>query len=130
MMLRTVTHSTTASATVLSFNLCTFVLSYYFPFTRQKYRMVKLSILAAAFGLFCTLVTAHPGHDPEVEALERRAFLQSLSVRSLDHCAAKLKARGIDQKMKGRRKSLAQDLRKKKGHNKGEVKSALSGDIH
>ena len=91
--------------------------------------MVKLSTVAAAFGLLCSLVTAHPGHDPEVEALERRAFLQSLSIRSLDHCASKLKARGIDQKMRGRRKSLAQGLRVENGHNEGETNSVLNIDI-
>jgi hypothetical protein len=76
--------------------------------------MVRLSTCLATLGLLGGLVMAHPGHDHSVEAAERRSFVQQLSARSLDHCAAKLRARGYEQKAMERRQARAVQLRKSK----------------
>lgn len=75
---------------------------------------VKLFLGLAAIA---SNVVAHPGHDPRVEAMERRAYYDSIpeSKRSLSHCAAKLKARGIEQKSKARREALASVMKQKRG---------------
>ena len=73
---------------------------------------MKYSI-AIVLASLATLSIAHPGHDLKREAEERRAFLKN--ARSLDHCAEKLKARGIEQRSLERRQALAASLRAKRG---------------
>ncbi|TRX96108.1 hypothetical protein FHL15_002832 [Xylaria flabelliformis] len=60
------------------------------------------------------LVTAHPGHDHSNEILQRREFISNTKRSDLSHCAAKLKARGVEQRSTQRRKALA-DARSKRG---------------
>jgi len=69
------------------------------------------SLIAAAF--LANNVIAHPGHDIRAEMAERAAFMQT-SKRDLSHCAAKLKARGMDSRSIARRASMAKAARKKR----------------
>lgn len=64
---------------------------------------------------------AHPGHNVEEEALERRAFLKH-SKKDLSHCSAKLKARGVEARALERRAAAVHGLRQ-------EVKGEFDGDI-
>lgn len=58
--------------------------------------------------------TAHKGHDIEREIAAREAWLQH-SVRSVDHCADKLKARGLEARSVERRARAAAHLAEKRG---------------
>lgn len=83
--------------------------------------MVQLTqSLLVGLGLagLASIAAAHPGHDVEAEAAERAAFLKSVPVqgRSLGHCAAKLKARGIAESNVARRENAVQQLRKRAGN--------------
>ncbi|KAL4813664.1 Intradiol ring-cleavage dioxygenase [Aspergillus spinulosporus] len=86
--------------------------------------MVQLSqSLLVGLGLagLASIAAAHPGHNVEIEAAERAAFLKSVPVqgRSLGHCAAKLKARGIAESNAVRRENAVQQLRKRAGNTDG-----------
>lgn len=63
---------------------------------------------------------AHPGHDHAGEAAERAAFTK-FSKKDLSHCAAKFKARGLEQRSIARRTATAQKARAKRGINSGMV---------
>ena len=76
-------------------------------------------LVAAA--ILASNAVAHPGHDHRAEMAERRAFLET-SKRDLSHCAAKMKARGLDQQAVARRAAMAKDARKKRNIIEG-VKS-------
>ncbi|KAL4746253.1 hypothetical protein BDW72DRAFT_210561 [Aspergillus terricola var. indicus] len=83
--------------------------------------MVQLTqSLLVGLGLagLASIAAAHPSHDVEAEAAERAAFLKSVPLqgRSLGHCAAKLKARGIAESNAVRRESAVQQLRKRTGN--------------
>ncbi|KAI0452299.1 aromatic compound dioxygenase [Xylaria acuta] len=69
------------------------------------------TILAASAAV---LVAAHPGHDHSDEILQRRDFISNTKRSDLSHCAAKLKARGVEQRSTLRRRALA-DARSKRG---------------
>lgn len=68
------------------------------------------TIIAGA--LAAAAVVAHPGHDHEAEQLARREALK-FSKRDLSHCAAKIKARGLEARSIKRRTELAAGLSKK-----------------
>lgn len=70
------------------------------------------SILTGA--LAAALVSAHPGHDATQEQAVRRAYLQN-SKKDLSHCAAKIKARGLEARNIKRRENLANKLIEKRG---------------
>ncbi|KAE9377367.1 extracellular dioxygenase [Stipitochalara longipes BDJ] len=70
-----------------------------------------ISLIAAA--VFASNVIAHPGHDIRAEMAERAAFMQT-SKRDLSHCAAKMKARGMDKRSVARRAAIAKEARKKR----------------
>ncbi|KAJ5092468.1 hypothetical protein NUU61_007338 [Penicillium alfredii] len=80
--------------------------------------MVRL-VSAVAAGLFglATVVAGHPGHDVQAEAAERAAFLRNAPIhaRSLDLCAAKLKARGHERRSVARRETAVKKLRQRRG---------------
>lgn len=58
---------------------------------------------------------AHPGHDVQEEALERRTFLSSIKRSSLAHCADKLKARGLEARNIARRSAQVSKAQTKRG---------------
>jgi hypothetical protein len=74
--------------------------------------MQLITSLAAA-SILASNVLAHPGHDIRTEIAERAAFMQ-ISKRDLSHCAAKMKARGMDRSSIARRAAIAKDARKKR----------------
>lgn len=78
--------------------------------------MVHFKNILASLALAST-AAAHPGHDPREEALERRAYYDSVprTKRSLSHCEAKIKARGLEQRSLARRDALATNMRQKRG---------------
>jgi hypothetical protein len=59
-------------------------------------------------------VLAHPGHDVTQELAERREFLGSVKRSSLSHCAATLKARGVDKRNVARRTAMLEKARAKR----------------
>ena len=75
-------------------------------------------LVAAA--ILASNVIAHPGHDVRAEIAERAAFMQT-SKRDLSHCAAKMKARGMDKRSVARRAAIAKDARKKRSIAVGEL---------
>jgi hypothetical protein len=73
------------------------------------------SVLAAS-ALLSSSVVAHPGQsalEMRAEQAERAAFLQH-SKKDLSHCAAKMKARGLENKSIARRQAMAKNARKKR----------------
>ncbi|KAH6652363.1 Intradiol ring-cleavage dioxygenase [Truncatella angustata] len=54
-----------------------------------------------------TLVAAHPGADLKEELRERQEFIANSKRTNLGHCAAKHKARGIEQRAIARRHNVA-----------------------
>ncbi|KAI1277438.1 aromatic compound dioxygenase [Xylaria sp. FL0933] len=78
------------------------------------------TILAAS----AVLVAAHPGVDHDYEILQRREFISNVKRSDLSHCAAKLSARGVEQRATQRRRALAEARSKR-----GIVERAL-GDIN
>ncbi|KAK9415767.1 putative Intradiol ring-cleavage dioxygenase [Seiridium unicorne] len=54
-----------------------------------------------------TLVAAHPGGNIKEELLKRQQFIANSKRTSLGHCAAKHKARGIEQRAIERRQNIA-----------------------
>ncbi|KAG9657804.1 aromatic compound dioxygenase, partial [Aureobasidium melanogenum] len=78
--------------------------------------MVCLKTLVTSFAL-ASITAAHPGHDPREEALERRSYYNSVPAtkRSLSHCEAKIKARGLEQRSLARREALVTNARQKRG---------------
>ncbi|KAE8326870.1 Intradiol ring-cleavage dioxygenase [Aspergillus sergii] len=80
--------------------------------------MVQLaSTLVAGLAGLASVVSAHPGHDVRAEAAERAAFLKNapLRSRSLDQCATKLRARGLEQRNIARREHAVKNLRRSMG---------------
>lgn len=53
---------------------------------------------------------AHPGHSLDQEIAERSAYLAH-SKRDLSHCAAKMKARGVEARALNRRSNAVSSLR-------------------
>lgn len=85
------------------------------------------TIIAGA--LAATVVVAHPGHDHEAEQLERREALK-FSKRDLSHCAAKIKARGLEARSIKRRTELAAGLSKKRSLQNRDLTSLLNVSHH
>jgi hypothetical protein len=71
---------------------------------------MKLLTPVLASAILATSVAAHPGHDMHAEMAERAAFTK-YSKRDLSHCAAKLKARGLEQRAIARRAATAMQAR-------------------
>jgi len=72
-----------------------------------------LSTLTVTAALASTII-AHPGHDMRHEMEERAAFMKT-SKRDLSHCAAKMKARGLEQQGIQRRTAVAKKARTTRG---------------
>lgn len=71
-------------------------------------------------------VLAHPGHDLTHEIAERREFLSTVKRADLSHCAAKLKARGLDKRNVARRTAMLEKARAKRGINKRDLDTVLA----
>ncbi|KAL9944234.1 hypothetical protein D7B24_006501 [Verticillium nonalfalfae] len=74
---------------------------------------MRLTSVASGIALLSIQAAAHPGHDLSEEIAERRAFLGNIERASLAHCAAKLRARGVEQRNIERRAALLKDAREK-----------------
>ncbi|KFY63226.1 hypothetical protein V496_04075 [Pseudogymnoascus sp. VKM F-4515 (FW-2607)] len=72
------------------------------------------STLVVASAFVASSVLAHPGHDTRHEIEERAAFMKN-SKRDLSHCAAKMKARGLEARAIQRRAAIAKSTREKRG---------------
>ncbi|KAI0154570.1 aromatic compound dioxygenase [Xylariaceae sp. FL1272] len=71
---------------------------------------------------------AHPGHDVTQEIKERRAFLDSVKRSDLSHCAAKLKARGVQKRNVARRAAMVEKARARRGLTKRDLDTVLATD--
>lgn len=84
--------------------------------------MVHLAsaVTAGLIGL-ASIAAAHPGHDHQAEAAERRHFMRNAPIqsRSLSQCASKLKARGIEAKNVARRQNAVKQIRRRRGLSTG-----------
>lgn len=85
-------------------------------------RSLPTLILAAIAGL----AVAHPGHDVEAEAARRAEYAARPEYRSLDHCAAKIKARD-GARIQSRMDQVA-SLREKRGIQKRSYITVLATD--
>ena len=65
-------------------------------------------------GLLASFALAHPGHDVAHEAAERAAGMKHTQ-KNLDHCSAKMKVRGVEQRTVNRRAALLKSEREKRG---------------
>lgn len=83
----------------------------------------SLSVLLATLAV----VSAHPGEDHAIEALERGAALNMMGKRSLSHCADKLAARGVHARNDARRRNIQRSLT---AIAKRDIASALATDHH
>jgi hypothetical protein len=73
---------------------------------------------------------AHPGHDVTAEIAQRAAYMAQAERRSLSHCAAKLKERGIEQRSIARRQAHVEMLRKKRSLKGRDIKKVLNTSHH
>ncbi|OIW24725.1 hypothetical protein CONLIGDRAFT_103685 [Coniochaeta ligniaria NRRL 30616] len=85
------------------------------------------TIIAGA--LAAVVVVAHPGHDHDAEQLVRREALK-FSKRDLSHCAANIKARGLEARSIKRRSELATGLLKKRHLQNRDLTSLLNVSHH
>ena len=86
-------------------NLKSYSLSLFFAKHHSQPRTspaMHLAAVAPVSWAFAALVSGHPGQDHNDDALLRRTFLQH-NPRDLTHCAAKLKARGWEDRSVQRR---------------------------
>lgn len=79
---------------------------------------MQFSTLVGAFAL-ASHVIAHPNHNVREELEEREAALAGLP-RSLEHCAERMKARGLIAKAAARRAQLAKRAREERGLDAGK----------
>jgi len=79
----------------------------------------------AVAAILASNVIAHPGQSAlEMrQEIAERAEIMKHSKKDLSHCAAKMKARGIEQRAIGRRTAMAKDARKKRGIATGKPSS-------
>jgi hypothetical protein len=104
--------SPSSHTTFLSFHLITLVPVSTFYFISHHFEMKFITPLTVA-SILATSVAAHPGHDARHEMEERAAFMQT-SKRDLSHCAAKMKARGLDHSSIQRRAAVARAARRRR----------------
>jgi hypothetical protein len=80
---------------------------------------LNMQFIASALAVSAFLssnVVAHPGQssiEMRAEMAERAAFMQ-YSKKDLSHCAAKMKARGLEARSLARREAIAKNARKKR----------------
>lgn len=83
------------------------------------------STLVVASAFVASSVLAHPGHDTRHEIDERAAFMKN-SKRDLSHCAAKMKARGLEARAIQRRAAIVKGTREKRGLSTSEYRISPS----
>ncbi|KAF8859947.1 aromatic compound dioxygenase [Acephala macrosclerotiorum] len=81
----------------------------------------------AAITITTAIVSAHGNHDIAREIAVREAMFQ-YTTRDLSHCAAKLKARGLEGRAIQRRANVAAELIQKRGIKARDVASVLATD--
>lgn len=89
--------------------------------------MQLITSLVAASALVSNVI-AHPGQsmsEMRAEMAERAAFMAT-SKRDLSHCAAKMKARGMDKSSISRRSATVKDARKKRSIAPSKTSHSLS----
>lgn len=69
---------------------------------------------------------AHPGVDPEVEALERRQALQNMKRSSLKHCERHFEETGLTARNQARRAAKIESIRNKRGLTKRSWEDVLA----
>jgi hypothetical protein len=84
--------------------------------------MTFLSVGIAVL-LLPVFILAHPGHDIKQEASLRGKLLKGSKI-DISHCAAKLKARGIDRQTIERRVEILRTEREKRG-----LPTGMTGDF-
>ncbi|KAK6957219.1 hypothetical protein Daesc_000001 [Daldinia eschscholtzii] len=84
------------------------------------------SSVISGIALLVGSAVAHPGHEISQEVKERRDFLGSVKRTNLGHCAAQLKARGVEKRNVERRAALLEKVRAKRGLNKRDLTSVLA----
>jgi hypothetical protein len=77
-----------------------------------------------------TLVLAHPGHDVKQEIAQRSAYMAQAEYRSLAHCSAKFKERGVQERAIARRKAHVEALRTKRSIEKRDFNTVLNTNHH
>lgn len=87
-----------------------------------------LALFVAAF--LPAAVLSHPGHDVTAEVAQRAAYMAQAERRSLSHCAAKLKERGLEQRSIARRQAHVERLRKKRSLEGRDIKKVLNTSHH
>jgi uncharacterized protein (DUF2384 family) len=80
--------------------------------------MQILSLVATTL-ISSIIVQAHPGHDINHEIRERAKALEH-SKRDISHCAAKMKARGVEQRTIERRLERLRSERQKRDLSTGK----------
>lgn len=68
---------------------------------------VKMFFTPAIITAILGFAAAHPGHDIQGEAHERREYLTTAKRADLSHCSAKLEARAVRNQALARRSALA-----------------------
>jgi len=87
------------------------------------------SLVAAA--ILASNVIAHPGQSAfelRQEIAERAEFMKH-SKKDLSHCAAKMKARGLEQRAIARRTAIAKDARRKRSITASKLLSSLEVEL-
>lgn len=90
--------------------------------------MGQLFAFIAGLAGLANFVCAHPGHDIGAEAAEHAARLERMPIhgRNLNHCAERLRARGLESKSIMRRDQLVREIRERRGLDKGRSTSRLA----
>jgi hypothetical protein len=94
---------------------------------QQPFTMQLITSILATSALLSSNVFAHPGQsalEMRAEMAERAAFMQH-SKKDLSHCAAKMKARGLEARSLTRREAVAKNARKKRDIAPGTPPSSL-----
>lgn len=92
--------------------------------------MVVIGKYLTLFAVSANIILAHPGHDVKKEIAQRSAYMAQAEYRSLAHCAAKLKERGLQARAIARRKAKVESLRKKRFLETRDFREALNTSHH
>lgn len=87
----------------------------------MRVQSLGLAFLAAS-------ALAHPGHDAQKEALERREYINSVPIerRSLKHCARRWEESGLSSRNHARRAAAVDAAREKRALKKRSLEDVLA----